>query len=385
HSVKPVEAAILDATPKPTCPKTNSSVLTKSKPVSVTAVRPVSVVVPKIMISRERHAHSLNTKSKSIIRRHKTNSQSSKTSNSSPKVTTAKASVVSAVKGKKGKWGNPQYALKDKGVIDSGCSRHMIENMSYFSNSQELNGGYVAFRGNPNGSKILGKGKIKIGKLDFEDVYFVKELKFNIFSVSQMCDKKNKVIFTDSECLILSPDFKLPDESQVLLRVPRENNTYNVNLKDIVPSRDLTCLFAKATIDESNLWHKRLGHINFKTINKLVKVNIVRGLPTKVFENHNTCVAHKKGKQHRASCKTKPIYYYPFYFGLRKEHDAEKPESAVNLSPSNSALSREQDDMTKKRIKERVLLNTSQEIESKMQILKITLRTAVIMLMLLVI
>nr|GEY46836.1 hypothetical protein [Tanacetum cinerariifolium] len=145
------------------------------------------------------------------------------------------------------------------------------------------------------------------GKLDFDDVYFVKELKLNLFSVSQMCDKKNSVLFTDTECLVLSPDFKLPDESQVPLRVPRENNMYNVNLKNIVPSEDLACLFAKATIDESNLWHRRLGYINFKTMNKLVKGNLVRGLPTKVFENDNTCVACKKGKQHISSCKTKPI------------------------------------------------------------------------------
>nr|GEU33300.1 putative ribonuclease H-like domain-containing protein [Tanacetum cinerariifolium] len=82
---------------------------------------------------------------------------------------------------------------------------------------------------------------------------------------------------------------------------------YNVNLKNIVPSGDLTCLFAKATINESNLWHRRLGHINFKTINKLVKGNLVRGLPIKVLENDNTCVACKKGEQHRASCKTKPV------------------------------------------------------------------------------
>nr|GFB38703.1 retrovirus-related Pol polyprotein from transposon TNT 1-94 [Tanacetum cinerariifolium] len=51
-----------------------------------------------------------------------------------------------------------------------------------------------------------------------DDVYFVKELKFNLFSVSQMCDKKNSVVFTDTECLVLSSDFKLPDASQVLLR-----------------------------------------------------------------------------------------------------------------------------------------------------------------------
>nr|GEU82560.1 retrovirus-related Pol polyprotein from transposon TNT 1-94 [Tanacetum cinerariifolium] len=129
----------------------------------------------------------------------------------------------------------------------------------------------VAFGGNPKGGKITEKGKIRTGKLDFDDVYFVKELKFNLFSVSHMCDKKNSALFTDTECIVLSSDFKLPDENHVLLRVPRENNMYNVDLKNIVPLRDLTCLFAKAILDESNLWHRRLGHINFKTMNKLVK------------------------------------------------------------------------------------------------------------------
>nr|GFC25083.1 hypothetical protein [Tanacetum cinerariifolium] len=81
-----------------------ATVLTKSKPVSVTAARLVSAVVSKIMVTKPRHAHSLNTKSNSIIRRHKTRCHSLKTSNLSPKVTASKASVVSAVKGKKGKW-----------------------------------------------------------------------------------------------------------------------------------------------------------------------------------------------------------------------------------------------------------------------------------------
>nr|GEX72891.1 retrovirus-related Pol polyprotein from transposon TNT 1-94 [Tanacetum cinerariifolium] len=167
--------------------------------------------------------------------------------------------------------GNPQHALKDKGVIDSGCSRHMTGNMSYLTDFEEINGGYVAFGGNPKDENITGKSKIRTGKLDFDDVYFIKELKFNLFSVSQMCDKKNNFLFIDTECIVLSPNFMIPDENQVLLRVPRENNMYNVDLKNIVPSGDLTCLFAKATLDESNIWHRRLGHINFKTINKLVK------------------------------------------------------------------------------------------------------------------
>nr|GEW37605.1 putative ribonuclease H-like domain-containing protein [Tanacetum cinerariifolium] len=282
-------------------------VLTQSKPVFNTTIRPISAVVPKIMVTRPRLAHPTVIKSKLPIRRHITCSPSLKTNNLPPRVTAAQAPMVSAAQGIQGKWGNPQYALKNKGVVDSGCSRHITGNMSYLSEFKEINGGYVAFGGNPKGGKITGKEKIKTGKLDFKDVYFVNELKFNLFSVLQMCDKKNSVLFTDTKCLVLSPDFKLPNESQVLLRVPRENNMYNVSLKNIVPFGDLTCLFAKATINKSNLWHRRLGHINFKTINKLVKGNLVRGLPQKVFENENTCVACKKGKQHKASCKTKPV------------------------------------------------------------------------------
>nr|GEV62676.1 ribonuclease H-like domain-containing protein [Tanacetum cinerariifolium] len=152
--------------------------------------------------------------------------------------------------------GNPQQALKDKGVIDSGCSRHMTGNIYFLLEFKEINGGYVAFRGNPKG---------------------------------------------DTECVVLSFDYKLPDENHVLLRVPRENNMYNVDLNNVVPSGDLTCLFAKATLDEFNLWHRRIGHINVKTMNKLVKGNLVRGLPSKIFKNNHTSVACKKEKQHRAS------------------------------------------------------------------------------------
>ncbi|GJT73664.1 putative ribonuclease H-like domain-containing protein [Tanacetum coccineum] len=82
---------------------------------------------------------------------------------------------------------------------------------------------------------------------------------------------------------------------------------YSFDLKNVVPSGDLTCLFAKATIDESKLWHRRLGHVNFKTMNKLVKGNLVRGLPSNFFENDHTCVACQKGKQHKASCKAKLV------------------------------------------------------------------------------
>ncbi|GJR14784.1 putative ribonuclease H-like domain-containing protein [Tanacetum coccineum] len=195
----------------------------------------------------------------------------------------------------------------DQGIFDSGYFRHMIGNKSFLTDYQKIDGGFVAFGGSLKGGKTTRKGKIRNGKLDFEDVYFVKELKFNLFSVSQMCDKKNSVLFTETECLVISPDFKLLDESQVLLKVPKQNNMYSFDLKNVVPSGGLTCLFAKATIDESNLWHRRLGHINFKTMNKLVRGNLVRGLPSKLFENDHTCVACQKGKQHKASYKTKLV------------------------------------------------------------------------------
>nr|GEV07792.1 hypothetical protein [Tanacetum cinerariifolium] len=115
----------------------------------------------------------------------------------------------------------PSFA-KDQGIFDSGCSRRMTGNKSFFIDYQKINGGFVAFGGCPKGGKIYGKGS-------------------------------------------------------------------------------LTCLFAKGTIDKSNLWHRRLGHINFKTMNKLVRGNLVRGLPSKIFENDHTCVACQKGKKHKAS------------------------------------------------------------------------------------
>nr|GEV13949.1 putative ribonuclease H-like domain-containing protein [Tanacetum cinerariifolium] len=148
--------------------------------------------------------------------------------------------------------GNPQQALKNKGVIDSGCSRHMTGNISFLLDFKEINEGYVAFGENPKGGKITGKGKIKIGKLDFDDVYFVKELKFNLFSVSQMCDKKNNVLFTDTECVVLSSDYKLPDENHVLLRVPKENKMYNVDLNNFCRMNGIKREFSVARTPQQN-------------------------------------------------------------------------------------------------------------------------------------
>ncbi|GJW42834.1 putative ribonuclease H-like domain-containing protein [Tanacetum coccineum] len=113
---------------------------------------------------------------------------------------------------KKFEYGNPEILLQDHAVVDSGCSSHMTGNKAYLSDYEDFNGGFVAF-GN--------------------------ELKFNLFSVSEMCDKKNSILFTESEYLILSHSFKLLDEIQVVLRALKKDGVYSLDLKNIVPSGGL--------------------------------------------------------------------------------------------------------------------------------------------------
>nr|GEX72879.1 hypothetical protein [Tanacetum cinerariifolium] len=160
-NMKPVEHPILAANLKTGIPKPKGQVLTRSKLVPLTAARPVTTAVSPNNVIRPRPAKTVGTKPHSPPRKTINRQPSALSSNFPPKVTT-----VTALKG------NPQCALKDKGVIDSGCSRHMTGNMSYLTYFEEINNGYVAF---------------------------------------------------DTECIVLSPEFKLPDENQVLLRVSKEN------------------------------------------------------------------------------------------------------------------------------------------------------------------
>ncbi|GJZ78666.1 hypothetical protein Tco_0643503, partial [Tanacetum coccineum] len=127
--------------------------------------------------------------------------------------------TVSPVKTNETQIGNLEILLQDHAVVDSSCSSHMTGNKAYLSDYEDYNRGFVAFGSDPKGD----------------------ELKFNLFSISQMCDKKNSVLFTETECLILSPSFKLLDESQVVLRAPRKDagvpvcleNQLNHNVKII--------------------------------------------------------------------------------------------------------------------------------------------------------
>nr|GEZ53768.1 putative ribonuclease H-like domain-containing protein [Tanacetum cinerariifolium] len=166
----------------------------------------------------------------------------------------------------------------------------------------QVKGCTVTFGGGDG--KIIGKGTIRTSKLNFEIVYYVEELQnFNLFSVSQICDKKNKVLFTDDECLVLTKEFQLPDESQVVLRIPRRHDLYTFNLSDIQPEQHINFLLAKASLEESTKWYRRMTHVNFKTINKLAKHGLVEGIPLKLFTNEHNCVACNIAKQHKASYK----------------------------------------------------------------------------------
>ncbi|GJR87580.1 hypothetical protein Tco_0211591 [Tanacetum coccineum] len=109
---------------------------------------------------------------------------------------------------KKFEYGNPEEELKDHAIIDSGCSGSMTGDKNKLSDFKDYKGGYVAFGNDPKGGRITGKGTIKTSCIDFENVSYVKELKFNLLSVSQICDKKHNVLFTDTECLILSPFYE---------------------------------------------------------------------------------------------------------------------------------------------------------------------------------
>nr|GEV94242.1 hypothetical protein [Tanacetum cinerariifolium] len=197
---------------------------------------------------------------------------------------------------------NPFSDAEVEGIFDSGCSRSMTGNKERLNAFQEFQGRKVTFEGGEG--RITGKGTIRTLTLDLKNVYYVKELQqFNLFFISQICNKKNKVLFTDTECLVLSKDFKLPDESMVVLRVPRKHNLYTINLNNLCPRGNLACLVAHASVGESVKWHRRMGHVNYKNMNRLVKGNLVRGLSPTLFKNDHTCVTCCKGKQHKASYK----------------------------------------------------------------------------------
>ncbi|GKD73746.1 hypothetical protein Tco_1332028 [Tanacetum coccineum] len=171
-------------------PKRNivpKAVLMRSSLVSLTTARPVNTAQPKTIVNSTRSMTNVFNKAHSTVRRPINNKTTTKNNNFNKRINTVSGKNVNTARPKavvntarpnavinavKGNQGDPQQDLEEKGVIDSGCSRHMTRNMSYLTDFEEINGGYVAFGGNPKGGKITGRGTIKTGNLDFENVYF---------------------------------------------------------------------------------------------------------------------------------------------------------------------------------------------------------------------
>nr|GEW23040.1 ribonuclease H-like domain-containing protein [Tanacetum cinerariifolium] len=210
-------------------PKKNSQ---SPRVVSVNTARQINTAYLRPIVNSARPESNVFNKAHSYDKRHINKRTTSKNSKINQKVNTVRAKHVNTARPKVNT-ARPKAVLnvvqgnQEKGFIDSGCSRHMTGNMSYLSKYE----------------------KLMVDMLPLEET-----------------PTENSVFFTDNECVVLSPDFKLLDESQVLLRVLRKNNMYNVDLKNVAPLGGLTCLFANATLDEYNLWQRMLRHINFKTM-----------------------------------------------------------------------------------------------------------------------
>nr|GEW25959.1 retrovirus-related Pol polyprotein from transposon TNT 1-94 [Tanacetum cinerariifolium] len=145
------------------------------------------------------------------------------------------------------------------------------------------------------------EGDVVIGSMTIKKVYYVEGLGHNLFSIGQFYDKGLEVAFRKSKCFVRNKDgvdFLIGDHS---------SNFYTIALNEVA-SNSSTCLIAKASSSQSWLWYQRLSHLNFATINNLVKNNLVQGLPKMKFEKDHLCSACKQGKIHRKHHKSKTAF-----------------------------------------------------------------------------
>ena len=146
-----------------------------------------------------------------------------------------------------------------------------------------------------------GYGNLKIDNVIIENISLVEGLKHNLLSISQFCDKGYKVDFRKDKCLIYHKKDK-----DLTLQGVRKGNLF---IADLNSTKDgaVKCFYSKASSDLSWLWHKKLSHLNFKTMNSLVKRELVRGLPQMEFTQEGLCEACEKGKSKRASHRSKEM------------------------------------------------------------------------------
>ncbi|GKF79340.1 integrase, catalytic region, zinc finger, CCHC-type containing protein [Tanacetum coccineum] len=153
---------------------------------------------------------------------------------------------------------------------DSGCSKHMTRNRSKLMNFVEKFIGSVRF-GNDHLGAIMGYGDYVMGDSVISRVYYVEGLRHNLFFVGQFCDSDLEVAFRKHTCFVR--DIKVT----YILKGSRGTNLYTISFDEMMKSSPI-CLLSKASKSKSWLWHRRLNHLNFGTINDLARKDLVRGL-----------------------------------------------------------------------------------------------------------
>ncbi|XP_052621693.1 uncharacterized protein LOC128127282 [Lactuca sativa] len=186
----------------------------------------------------------------------------------------------------------------DTWYIDSGCSKHMTGNRNYLRDFKPIQTNQDVTFGNNMKAKIKGYGNITNGNFTIKKVAFVDDLKHNLISVSQLCDNNLEVLFTKQRSLIM--DAKTKD---VIVDSDRAGNMYPLDM-DLIYGKPDICLLSKAPADISWLWHRRLSHLNFGYINKLIGDDLVRGLPLLKLDNETLCAACEKGKLSKSTHKS---------------------------------------------------------------------------------
>ncbi|XP_052625956.1 uncharacterized protein LOC128132974 [Lactuca sativa] len=186
----------------------------------------------------------------------------------------------------------------DTWYIDSGCSKHMTGNRNYLRDFKPIQTNQDVTFGNNMKAKIKGYGNITNGNFTIKKVAFVDDLKHNLISVSQLCDNNLEVLFIKQRSLIM--DAKTKD---VIVDSDRAGNMYPLDM-DLIYGKPDICLLSKAPADISWLWHRRLSHLNFGYINKLIGDDLVRGLPLLKLDNETLCAACEKGKLSRSTHKS---------------------------------------------------------------------------------
>ena len=173
----------------------------------------------------------------------------------------------------------------------------MTGDRALLSNVVEKAGPVVTFGDNIKGL-TQGYGSLQDGNIIIDHVSVVQGLQHNLLSISQFCDKGYGVLFDKERCQILHKKNGL-----LALQGVRKGNLFIADLQS--GSKDeVNCFYAKASSDEIWLWHKKLSHLNFKTMNFLVKRELVRGLPQMEFTHEGLCEACQKGKSKKAPHKS---------------------------------------------------------------------------------